>query len=257
MIHEIDCIKAISFTTRNGSSNNYTDHIRQHTDLCAYQFLAYMEGDTVEGIAGLSPNLELSIYANNQAQANLLLDAGLSLVRRPAAIFADLFLNENISSLPFRITRHEEVLYFSKYLNLLTALKPSVCIREAGPADQHFVEDWYQVYNASEGTHWVTPTLRKPDLPRLFIAVENGDFICGCSNTLTNTQRFWIGRLFTMPSVRRCGIATQMMDWIENVAVEEGKTTDMLVFAKNLMAINFYQRRGYVLKARRGYWKIG
>lgn len=264
MISDVSGERAVGFATRNGSSLNYTDFLKSRGDIACYRFLGYARDDCLEGVAGISPQGDLSVYSNEPAVSDRLLQEALIFLPRPSAVFGDVFLEESIAKAgSLNVSRYEKIIYLSKPCSHavaecdVTVSDPPLSLRVAGPLDQSVVEEWYRVYNEREGTRWGVPDLSAPDRPRLFLTFWDGGFACGCANSLQSATRLWIGRLFTLPGFRRRGIASWTMDQIEGTASFENKSVDLLVFQRNQVAIRFYERRGYLFKAARGYWKIG
>jgi GNAT superfamily N-acetyltransferase len=264
MISEPTWEQVSNFRTINGSALNYTDFLQTREDIACYRFIGYTQNGALQGIAGISPNNDFSIYSNKPIVSEMLLNEALSLEPRPSAIFGDDFMKsclaERTSSIP--IGRHEKIMYLSKTcsrsrtLSNTNAAGLALSQSIAGPSDQSLVNHWYTIYNEREGTNWQAPDLSIPNGPRLFLTYLDGQFANGCANSLKSTARLWIGRLFTLPNFRRRGIASWTMDKIEYTALSERKSVDLLVFKTNEAALRFYQRRGYNLRAVRGYWQI-
>jgi GNAT superfamily N-acetyltransferase len=265
MISEQTWEKVSIFTTTSGSSLNYTDFLQSREDIACYRFIGYTRNGELQGIAGISPYNDLSVYSNEPLVSSILLNEALSYEPRPSAIFGDGFMERCLAeeTRSLSISRHEKIMYLSKPCSGANPLSSTEVAdlaftqRFAGPSDQSLIEEWYAVYNEREGTNWEAPDLSLPNGPRLFLTYLDGNFANGCANSLKSAARLWIGRLFTLPEFRRRGIASWTMDQIENLAFLESKSVDLLVFQTNEAALRLYQRRGYTLRAIRGYWKTG
>jgi ribosomal protein S18 acetylase RimI-like enzyme len=127
-------------------------------------------------------------------------------------------------------------------------------LNERNKTQQELINGWYESFNSDAGSNWDTPKLSELGEKKLYALTLEDKFIGGCANTLVNSDRLWIGRLYIKKEQRRKGYANSIMDFIENQALQTKRSVDLLVNTSNTSAINFYKNRGYTTYGINAYW---
>lgn len=246
---KLDLENVKEFSAKYPEALNYSDllSMEEPSYIANYEF--YGNG---KSIIGVSPEGNFNIYGDSKRDLSKSLDYIMNLrPDRPKMIIGDSRLEGIIRNKNLKIKKYNPW-YCMSFRP--TVLKSVDYVSELSEVHQNDVNEWYQKFNEAEGSSWETPNIKKLGQKKLYGRFRNDQFVGGCANTLINSERLWIGRLYILGAHRRNGHAHALMDFIENEAKESNRSVHLLVNVSNLNAINFYKSRGYSSYGINAYW---
>lgn len=241
-----------SFGERCPAAQNFLDLLQNRSPDQLSQYRFFSDG---ENLGSFAPDRSIQIYGISEHALERMFEFITNhLDFKPGRIFGDIRLDAWIQK-KWSVKKYNPFRYLRLQHPKIHATDDSV--RKAGPEDQEWVNQWFSLFNQEQGSIWDTPVISSlTPHQSLYLSIKDGVFLGGGANTLSNPQRFWVGRLFVPPEQRRFGIASKIMNQIETDSAQSGRTVDLQVNHSNESATQFYMRRGYQPLSENAYWNL-
>jgi predicted GNAT family acetyltransferase len=228
---------------------NYHDSLKLQDKnyLDAYRFFSSSKND----IFSKSPDGNLHLYSRDPAAIEHFLSNIKNDKFNLVFSYAD---NDPVIRRIIEVPIQSRPFFYLKKEPRKTTPSTHLTIRMAHAEDQDLINHWYNSFNAEENSSWPVPNIITAPETKLILCFYQNRFIGGAANTLTSKPRLWVGRLWIEALSRRNGAAKGIMNFIEALALTEGKDLSLLVSENNSKALELYSRLDYKTIGHNCFW---